>query len=275
MTRRAVLVPVALGRRQPFGIDGNVVHPQPGQAEGGAGGDVTGVLHPHRFALVGKKAGAKIERGLRAAGDDDLPGIDRQAAHAGEVAGQGLAQRRIAAVAGITELPPVHLAPGAFQAGPPGTEGKGAVIMHAKGKRQGLSLPRRQRPQHVRRTGGQLPWPKCRRIAEQHGGANRQPCDAGALAAGIEATFGRQLFVGKEHGIARDAQRCGQAAAGRQARARRQAAGQDGFAQAPVQQALAGHGIGQRRGEQPVEFHRGSMNKGIRGPTKGTTAAVA
>src|SRR5690606_10635390 len=59
-----------------------------------------------------------------------------------------------------------------------------------------------------------------------------------------------------------------------QVRVGRQAAGQDGFAQAEVKHALARHGLGQGWGEQPVEFHRGSIQACFRGATQGTTIGL-
>ena len=95
-----------------------------------------------------------------------------------------------------------------------------------------------------------------------------------ALAIRHQATFSDQLLIGEQHGVASDFQRHRQPAAGRQGRTGCQAAGQDGFAQAMVKHALPRYGFRQRRGEQPVQLHRGSINHSSCGTTKGTTRTI-
>ena len=79
------------------------------------------------------------------------------------------------------------------------------------------------------------------------------------LAVCHQAAFGDELLIREQHGVAGDLQRGGQPAACRQARTGREKAGQDGVAQAVVEHLLARQRLRPWRGEQPVEFHRGSM----------------
>ena len=76
------MLPVVGRRGQALDIDGDVVHLQTGEAEGDAGGEVARVLDPHRVAVVGEQARAQVEPRLRAAGDEELRGIHREAAYA-------------------------------------------------------------------------------------------------------------------------------------------------------------------------------------------------
>jgi hypothetical protein len=232
---------------QALGVDRHRGEGRTRAGERAARADIAGVLDPGIIAGVEQHARGQIEPLLRAGDHHHLLGVAAHAARGAQVLGDLLAQRAVAGRLAVAQQLGRRAAPVArHQARPIGLrEG-------LEGGQAGPKCARRAcvaRDRH-RRSGQQRAAP--RNLAGERAAGRGRLGDRGAQqvvgqrAADIGArawlpadvALGQQLLVGAHHGVARDAQLAGQCAAGGQARAGYQPAGQNGRAHGLVELAV-------------------------------------
>jgi hypothetical protein len=217
--------------------------PRAGGPERALRAEVAGLLDPDRVARVGQDARGEVEGLLRAGDDDHLLGVAAHGARRAEVAGDGLAQRRVAGGVAVVEEVAARPTPVARDEPRPELEGEGV-----DGRQPRAEGARREARDVDGRRGEELPaLREGAALARRRRRARRQrprveqlfrepPRDEGARARlPLDVAFGEELLVGVHHGVARDAQVCGQLARRGQARAGLEPAGEDRAAQRLVE----------------------------------------
>ena len=230
---------------------------------------VPGRLHGDPVAWLQQHPGHQVDRLLGAVGDHDVPGVGLHPAGQADVAGDRLAQGRVAggvavgaaAHRGRAQLLGQQPAPGLVGEQPGVGDARpevelGRVVRHG---RHGDRVPDRPRPQRSSGRPGTV------------AGAGDGRADEGpGTDPGGDEPLAAEPVVGDRHGGARDAEAPGQLPGRRQATARRQAAVQDGPAQLPVD--LAGQVLAADQADMDLG---GAAHAAQRTASSGRPAVVA
>ena len=225
--------------------------------------EVAGILDPGGVPRVQQQPAGEVEPRLRTGDDDHLIGVAGHAACATDVGRDRLPQRRQPSRVRVAEAaagrhagaPPQEARPDLtrklVQCREPGLERAPADV----GKRPARGDERTTATRQVRgaRTRGRRDVRAAR--MQQRLGQHRR--HAGAVAdPGLDVSLGRELLEGAHHRVAGGTELVGERPGGRQARARREASGEDGLAQGGVDLALERDGAGALEGQGSQERAR-------------------